>query len=193
MACIDLRLSTYFGTRGLRVNFWMQINQFRFVMMMNAVLALVVYQMRVSSVAIVCTFVALFSLVGAYEESTSSPARVWLVPHSHDDLGWLKTVDQYYRDNVHPMFESVLKCLLQGTPPPHWPLIALVVIVCVCADRRRVFNEVEMGFFSIWWAALDSTRRDIVRHLIKEKRFAFMLGGPLSLLMLCFHVLMQAG
>ena len=29
-------------------------------------------------------------------EQSNSTYKVWISPHSHDDVGWLKTIDEYY-------------------------------------------------------------------------------------------------
>jgi lysosomal alpha-mannosidase len=64
---------------------------------------------------------------------------VHVCPHSHDDVGWLKTVDQYFygdrndiqRTNVNIELTSVISALL--------------------ANPERKFMEVEMKFFTMWW------------------------------------------
>jgi Glycosyl hydrolases family 38 N-terminal domain len=64
---------------------------------------------------------------------------VHLISHTHDDVGWLKTVDEYYSgvDNdiaqasVHLIIETVINELL--------------------SDPIKRFTYVEMKFFSMWW------------------------------------------
>src|SRR2546422_6915475 len=58
--------------------------------------------------------------------------NVHLIPHSHDDVGWVKTVDQYYNDQVKDIITGVLHQELQKNP-----------------DRR--FIQVETAFFWKWW------------------------------------------
>jgi hypothetical protein len=64
---------------------------------------------------------------------------VHIVPHSHDDVGWLKTVDEYFdgsRDDVQSTNVEV-------------ELTA--VITALLENPARKFSEVEMKFFSMWW------------------------------------------
>ena len=64
---------------------------------------------------------------------------VHICPHSHDDVGWLKTVDEYFygdktdvqRTNIQVELTSVMTSLL--------------------ANPKRKFMEVEMKFFSKWF------------------------------------------
>jgi hypothetical protein len=57
--------------------------------------------------------------------------NVHLVPHSHDDVGWLLTVDQYFDETVSYMLDTVVQSLAD--------------------DPHRTFIEVETGFFARWW------------------------------------------
>ena len=62
-----------------------------------------------------------------------------VIPHSHDDVGWLKTVDEYFsgsknyiqRANVELLIENVMRELI--------------------ADKAKHYSQVEMKFFSMWW------------------------------------------
>ena len=40
--------------------------------------------------------------------------KVHLIPHSHDDVGWLKTVDEYYYDQVQYILDTVVADLYEA-------------------------------------------------------------------------------
>ncbi|XP_055592932.1 lysosomal alpha-mannosidase-like [Uranotaenia lowii] len=105
-------------------------------------------------------------------ESCPAPQQdmlnVHLVPHSHDDVGWLKTVDQYYygskinhqRAGVQYILDSVVQELLK--------------------DPSRRFIQVETAFFFMWWDEQTEEVKDQVRMLVQEGRFEFV-GGAWSM------------
>ncbi|XP_049516029.1 lysosomal alpha-mannosidase-like isoform X2 [Dermacentor silvarum] len=91
--------------------------------------------------------------------------NVHLLAHTHMDLGWLKTVDQYFygTKNYHAnvgvryIFESVLN-ELENDP-----------------SRRFIF--VETGFFNLWWKKLNETRKARFDALVQSGRMEFISGG----------------
>lgn len=90
----------------------------------------------------------------ARDYKTGGKLTVHVVPHSHDDVGWLKTVDQYFygdknniqRTNVQVEITSVISALL--------------------ANPERKFMEVEMKFFKMWWDTQTDLMKDKVRGLV---------------------------
>ncbi|KAK9839362.1 hypothetical protein WJX84_005048 [Apatococcus fuscideae] len=91
--------------------------------------------------------------------------NVHLVPHTHDDAGWLKTVDQYY-------YGSETKIQLAGV---EYILDTLVNELWANKDRR--FSYGEMAFFSMWWERQDEEIQDRVKQLVDEGRLDFINGG----------------
>ena len=105
--------------------------------------------------------------------SSSSSSRkkikvlnVHVVPHTHDDVGWLKTVDQYYHGwndtiqvvSVHEILTSVVEALVE--------------------NPSRTFTYVEQKFFTMWWNTQTDIVKERVYKLVTEtKQLTFVNGG----------------
>lgn len=94
--------------------------------------------------------------------------NVHLVPHSHDDVGWIKTFDQYFYGtksyiriaNVQEIIDSVIQSLLK--------------------DSERRFIYVESAYFFKWWNQQSNTVQEQVKELVNEGRLEF-IGGAWSM------------
>ncbi|XP_036044537.1 lysosomal alpha-mannosidase isoform X1 [Onychomys torridus] len=91
--------------------------------------------------------------------------NVHLLPHTHDDVGWLKTVDQYYYGILNDIQHASVQYILDS------------VISSLLEDPTRRFIYVEMAFFSRWWKQQTNATQDIVRKLVRQGRLEFVNGG----------------
>ncbi|XP_046648826.1 lysosomal alpha-mannosidase-like isoform X2 [Daphnia pulicaria] len=91
--------------------------------------------------------------------------NVHLVPHTHDDVGWLKTVDQYYYGSRTGIQKAGVQYILDS------------VVEELQANPERRFIYVEMAFFWQWWEEQDESTRDVVRDLVSQGRLEFINGG----------------
>ncbi|XP_071942365.1 alpha-mannosidase 2-like [Antedon mediterranea] len=94
-----------------------------------------------------------------YDEKhwNDEPLKVFIVPHSHNDPGWIKTLDKYFQDQtVHILDNMVVK--LQENP-------------------KMTFMWSEISYLSMWWKRIDEQKKDITRRLIKEGRLEITTGG----------------
>ena len=48
-------------------------------------------------------------------ENQSEPLYVHIVPHTHDDVGWLKTVDEYFTGSNEASQPAEVNLILSGT------------------------------------------------------------------------------
>ena len=67
------------------------------------------------------------------------PLTVHLVPHSHDDIGWLKTIDEYYTGYNQDIAIADVSSILD------------TVVDQLVLDDTKVFTQVEMKFFTMWY------------------------------------------
>ena len=97
--------------------------------------------------------------------SPSSSLTVHIVPHTHDDVGWLKTVDQYYvglhNEIQHAMVQFILDSVVQE----------------LSRDPRRKFMYVEQAFFQRWWRQQGEATRNLTRTLVSNGQLEFVNGG----------------
>lgn len=63
-----------------------------------------------------------------------------LIAHTHDDVGWLKNVDQYYSGACEKDCQQA-----------EVNLIITEAVNALKRDPKRKFTYVEMKFFSMWW------------------------------------------
>ena len=95
----------------------------------------------------------------------NGPVIVHIVPHSHDDVGWKKTVNAYfdgsYKDiqwtNVNIELTSIMHALLQNP------------------DRK--FSQVEVKFFKMWWDLQSDAMKTNVKSLVENGQLELINGG----------------
>ncbi|KAI5341484.1 hypothetical protein L3X38_020758 [Prunus dulcis] len=95
--------------------------------------------------------------------------NVHLVPHSHDDVGWLKTVDQYYVGANNSIRGACVQNVLDS------------VISALLEDKNRKFIYVEIAFFQRWWRQQSPALKIKVKELVNSGQLEFINGG------MCMH------
>ncbi|CAG2112070.1 unnamed protein product, partial [Medioppia subpectinata] len=102
---------------------------------------------------------------GQCKQIDPTQLNVHLVPHTHDDVGWLKTVDQYFygtrngdqRAGVQYIIDSVVEQLLK--------------------NETRKFIYVETAFFWKWWQLQTPEHQERVKKLVNDGQLEFINGG----------------
>lgn len=80
-----------------------------------------------------------------------------MVSHSHDDVGWINTPEEYYEIKVRTIITSVINSLLE--------------------NESRRFSQAEIYYFEKWWKEQTESMRESVRMLVREGRLEFVNGG----------------
>ena len=97
--------------------------------------------------------------------SSNKTLNIHLVPHSHDDVGWLKTVDGYFSGVDSDIQNANVEMTLDNS------------IGELLKNPSRKYCQVEMKFFSMWWAKQTEEMKSNVRMLTKQGRLEFVNAG----------------
>ncbi|XP_071540487.1 lysosomal alpha-mannosidase-like isoform X2 [Panulirus ornatus] len=91
--------------------------------------------------------------------------NVHLVCHTHDDVGWLKTVDQYYYGSKNGIQMAGVQYVLDS------------VVQELIKDPLKKFIYVESAFFFRWWDNQPEEIQMAVKDLVSGGQLEFINGG----------------
>lgn len=111
----------------------------------------------VAWLAVMCMGVGGYGSHGKQPSLGAGTLKVFIVPHSHCDPGWLDTFEAYYNRDVRSILDSVLQSL--------------------SSDAAKRFVWAETSFFQRWYEVLSADKRARVKSLIENGQFEFVGGG----------------
>uniref|UniRef100_A0A915L3E9 mannosyl-oligosaccharide 1,3-1,6-alpha-mannosidase n=1 Tax=Romanomermis culicivorax TaxID=13658 RepID=A0A915L3E9_ROMCU len=91
------------------------------------------------------------------ENEQTPKLKVFVVPHSHCDPGWIKTFDEYYKEQTKHILDGMTEKL--------------------DAESRMKFIYAEISFFERWWRDAGEEKRQKVKNLIKSGQFEIVTGA----------------
>ncbi|XP_024086113.1 lysosomal alpha-mannosidase-like [Cimex lectularius] len=109
-----------------------------------------------------------FSANCGYEscpETSDKYINIHLVPHTHNDVGWLKTPDQYYYGVNNSIQDAGVQYILDS------------VVQELLQDSSKKFIYVETYFFWKWWQEQTDAMKQQVKELVDNGQLEFIGGG----------------
>eukprot|EP00301_Raphidiophrys_heterophryoidea_P000324 c10160_g2_i1.p1 GENE.c10160_g2_i1~~c10160_g2_i1.p1 ORF type:complete len:1006 (+),score=235.35 c10160_g2_i1:43-3018(+) len=91
--------------------------------------------------------------------------NVHIVPHTHDDVGWLKTVDQYFAGKNESIQHAAVHQIISSA------------MDALAKNPNRKFIYVEIAFFWRWWQQQTDSRKQQVRDFVQNGQLEFINGG----------------
>jgi lysosomal alpha-mannosidase len=96
--------------------------------------------------------------------------NIHLVPHTHDDVGWLKTVDQYYYGSRSNIQKAGVQYIIDS------------VVRELLTDPNKRFIYVETSFFWKWWKEQDDATKKAVQGLVQDGKIILFVYNKLNII-----------
>ena len=80
-------------------------------------------------------------------------------------VGWLKTVDQYYYGANNSIQHANVNSIISAH------------VLALAENMDRKFSYVEQAFFQRWWSEQDTDKQNLVRGLVDRGQLEFINGG----------------
>uniref|UniRef100_A0AAX7VJ19 mannosyl-oligosaccharide 1,3-1,6-alpha-mannosidase n=1 Tax=Astatotilapia calliptera TaxID=8154 RepID=A0AAX7VJ19_ASTCA len=97
-----------------------------------------------------------FEITYKGDEWSEQPLELFLIPHSHNDPGWIKTFDAYYHDQTRHILDNMVVKL---------------------SEDNRYLIWAEISYFSKWWNDIDDQKRAAVKRLVEAGQLELVTGG----------------
>lgn len=91
------------------------------------------------------------------DEWDREPLQVFVLPHSHNDPGWLKTFNDYFRDKTQYIFNNMVLKLKE--------------------DSSRKFIWSEISYLAKWWDIIDNPKKEALKSLLQNGQLEIGTGG----------------
>ncbi|KAF0990190.1 hypothetical protein HZS_1453, partial [Henneguya salminicola] len=100
--------------------------------------------------------------------SLTALINIHIIPHSHNDYGWLKTPFEYYYGIDNHIQNAEVRLILDS------------VTMALIKNPERTFIYDVIGFFSIWFDSLNNETKLLFNKLLANSQFEFVNGGWVS-------------
>jgi alpha-mannosidase II len=122
------------------------------------------------------------------DEWNAEKLKVFVAPHSHNDPGWIRTVEEYYQRQSRHILDTIVESLSKVAAAfsplqircwalvPSLPFLTTISL-CAVQDPRRKFIWEEMSYLERWWRDAPRKKQEAFAKLVRDGQLEIVSGG----------------